>query len=165
MKKLLIAATVAGSVLTASVMASPTIGIINMQVLMTSAPQVQDCQVSLKKKFTPVQNKLQADATTLQADMKNLQKNGSTMSKADLSALENKVQSEQAAFQQGQANLQQQAMEAQQACMTAFAGVLKTAAAQVADKNDMSVVLPSNAVIYYDSNMDITDAVIAKLKK
>jgi outer membrane protein len=165
MKKLLMAATIATSMLTVSVMASPTIGTINMQVLMTSAPQVQDCQTSLKKKFTPMQAKLQADASTLQADMKSLQKNGPTLSNADLTALQNKVQNEQAAFQQGQADLQQQATDAQQTCMLTFATVLKTAAAQVADKNDMTLVLPSNAVIYSAANMDITDAVLAKLKK
>ena len=165
MKKLLMAATIATGMMTASVMAGPTIGIINMQVLITSAPQVQDCQASLKKKFTPMQSKLEADASTLQADMKNFQKNGPTLSKADLTTLQNKIQTEQAAFQQGQADLQQQATDAQQACMLSFASVLKTAAAQVADKNDMTIVLPSNAVIYSATDMDITDAVLAKLKK
>ena len=165
MKKLLIAAIVAGSLLTAGLVAAPSIGVVNIQTLMTSAPQVQACQASLKKKFTPMQAKLEAKAATLQADIKNFQKNGPTLSKSDLATLQNKIQSEQGAFEQGQSELQQQATDAQQACMASFASVLKTAAAQVADKNDMTIVLPSNAVIYYAPNMDITNSVLDVLKK
>jgi outer membrane protein len=164
MKKLLIAAAVAGSMLSASVFAANEIGTVNMQTVMTTAPQIKACQASLKKKFTPMQTKLQAQAKTLQADMKNYQKNAATMSKADLAKLQKKVQTEQAALQQGQAMLQQQAMGAQQACIKTFANTLKTAAAKVAGKKGLTVVLPSNAVIYSAANLDVTTDVLENLK-
>ena len=59
MKKLLIAAAVAGSVLTASVFAGPMDGVINMQTIFTQSKQLKAASVAMKTKFAPMQKHCQ----------------------------------------------------------------------------------------------------------
>jgi outer membrane protein len=165
MKKLLIAAAIAGSMLTVSALAGSKIGTVNMQTVMTQASQIHNASAAMKKKYAPLQAKLKAQVAVLQANMAKLKKNGATMSKSDLAKLQKTVQAGQQAVQQGQMGLQQHAMADQQAAMKSFAQTLKAATATVASKKGMTLVMPSNAVIYSAANMDITSDVLKQLNK
>ncbi len=86
------------------------------------------------------------------------------MKPADATKLQDKIQKESDDLRQAQTQFQQDLFAAQNTAMHDFMGDLNTAVSAVAKKDNISVVLPDNNVIYADSKLDITADVLKQLK-
>lgn len=165
MKRLsiMLAATIAGLWSIGS-LATTTIATVNMQQIFHTAPQVKQIDSSLKSEFAGQRSKIETMSKSLQKNIESYQKNKSVMSSSELSSLKDKINQEEIQLRKEQTKFQQAIFAAQNKKMAAFLAKVKAAVKEVADQQNISVVLPSNAVIYSKGAKDITSSVMSDIK-
>jgi len=134
-------------------------GVIDVQKIFASSPKVTAQKKSLMSEFTSKRDKLQASQKSLQAMMTKYKRNATVMSQSQKQALQTQIAAAQTKLMQMGHGYQQQAEQAQAQAMQKFVGQLKTAAATVAKKDNLAMILPTNAVIYAGDSMDVTKQV------
>lgn len=152
------------SVLAASAPA-PTIGVVDMDQIVSQSPQAKQIKTDLEKQFAPDKKKITSLSNDFQDDVKNYQKNKSTMSKKDLAALEKKMQDEQTQLQTLQTKVQQDLQAAQNKKMEEFLDSVKDAAKTVSSQNKLEAIFPANAVVFSVDGTDVTDQVLKVMSK
>jgi Skp family chaperone for outer membrane proteins len=143
--------------------ASTTIATVNMQKIFTTAPQVKKINAKLEKKFASRNESLLKEEKKLQAKIKKLEKDETILKKSDLNDLRKKVSKGTANFREKKAKFQQELYNAQNGAMRDFMKTLSKAVESIAKKRNISVVIPSNNLLYSQSNLDITKDVLEKL--
>lgn len=166
MKKLLtLSALAAGLVAsTVSFAASPSIGVVDMKQILTSAPQMQTINSQLKSQFSKRKESILSQAKVLQSDMSDYNKNKAVLSSSKLNNLKTKITNEENQLRSEQMRYQQDLMVAQNKAMAGFLNRLKFAVTQVANSKGLTLVLPKNSLLYSSNNTDITSSVLDKLK-
>jgi outer membrane protein len=143
---------------------SATIGVVNIQKIMQSAPEVKVVREKLEKEFKPRQENLMGMEQSLKADMDKLKRDASIMSKSQKSTLEQKImQSKRNLERKGQDYQQDLNMAQNQSMEKVFVKVRK-AIDSVAKEKGYDIVLQSDSVPYNSSKVDITDSVLKNLK-
>lgn len=140
------------------------IGVVNMQDILHTAPQVKKINANLKKQFSDRKDKILSMAKSLQSDMSKYSKNKAVMSTKKSSALKSTISTQQTQLRTQQMKYQQDLIAAQNKAMKGFLGQLKSAVTKVASAKHLSVVFPKNSLLYSGSDSDITSAVLSKLK-
>jgi Skp family chaperone for outer membrane proteins len=164
-KRFLITLTIPVLMLLASAGYAAGIGVIDMQQIFTTSPEVKQINEQLKTEFADRKTKLDDMTKTLQADMQNYQKNKSVMSKTSLTDLEKKITTEQQQLQQAGIQFQKDVYAAQSEKTKAFLNKVKAVVKTVALKKDLTAVLPKGALLYYKADLDITSEVMSDLTK
>lgn len=166
MFKRLLTVGAVGLTLSLSTFAAGTnnIGVVNMQNVLQTAPQVKKINADLKKKFSARKDKILAMAKSLQSDMGNYSKNKAVMSTKKASALKARISSQETTLRSEQMKYQQDLMAAQNKAMQGFLTRLKSAVTKVATQKHLAIVFPKNSLLYAGSDSDITSAVLSKLK-
>lgn len=140
------------------------IGVVDMKTIFSTSPKVKAIKAELNTQFNPQKTKLEAMGKTLQAEIAKYQKNKDVMNKKDLATAEQNITTEEGKFRDAQAKFQQDVFNAQNDRLTQFMDNVKAAVKVVAEKDKLSLVLPSNDVLYTGTNMDITQQVLADMK-
>lgn len=140
------------------------IGVVNMQQILQSAPQVKQINAQLKDQFAKRKSDILGQAKVLQADMSNFDKNKTVLSAKDLATLRNKITSEETQLRTEQMSYQQDLMTAQNKAMNSFLKTLKASVSVVAEKKKLSLVLPENTLLYSAPNADVTNDVLKNLQ-
>jgi outer membrane protein len=140
------------------------VGVINMRTIFQSAPQVQQINENLKKDFAVRREAIVTMGKQLQADVQDYQKNKAVMSKANLEAVQKKITALEGQVRQKQVQFQQDLYAAQNKHMEEFMNKVRGIVKSIAADKKLTLVLPENAVLYSQDDMDITKEVIAKLK-
>lgn len=165
MKKLMIG-LVAGVMSVASMVAvaASSVGVVDMQSVFKSAPQVQKINDQLKSQFQNRRAQIVKMGQTLQKDMQNYQKNKSVMKQADATNLNAKIAREENSLRMAQTKFQQDVFAAQNKAMNDFMSKIDGIIAGIAKKKNLDLVIPKNGVLYSTPNMDITNDVVNQLK-
>ncbi|MDF1761569.1 MAG: OmpH family outer membrane protein [Coxiellaceae bacterium] len=140
------------------------IGVVDMEKVFKSSPQVKQINSGLRKKFASQRNDIVTKGKQLQADMQNFNKNKSVMNKKKAKLLAAKISKEESSLRMAQAAFQKNLFQAQNAAMSGFMKKVDASVSKVASKQDMDIVMPKNAVIYSKHDMNITSAVMSDLK-
>lgn len=140
------------------------IGVVDMQNVLRTAPQVKKINADLKKQFSNRKDKILTMAKSLQSDMSNYSKNKAVMSSKKASALKATIASQETQLRTQQMKYQQDLIAAQNKAMQGFLTQLKSAVTKVATQKHLSVVFPKNSLLYSGSDSDITSAVLSNLK-
>jgi outer membrane protein len=163
MRRVFVAASIAvAAVFSASAMASG-VGIVNMQKVFKSAPELKNIQANLGKQFAGQRAAMMKLVKALQSDQKQLQRNQSVMKKADVDKLKSKIINLQSKLQMGQAKYQQAVIAAQAKVMSDFLGKLRNSAKNVAQKDNLDMVLVNTTVLYAKESKDVTSQVLSSL--
>ena len=152
------------AVCSASAAMAASSGVVNMEQIFKTAPQVKNINATLQKQFSGQKNAVMEQGKTLQADLKNYNKNKSVMSKEDSKKLAMKIADEENQLRTAQAKFQQALFAAQNKAMAAFMKTVDAAVAKVAAKKKLGMVFPKNAVVYSHKGADITNDVMSNLK-
>lgn len=144
--------------------AGEKVGVVNMEAIFKSAPQVQKINQDLQKQFAGKKETIMSQGKNLQAEYDKYNKNKSVMSKADSAKLRDQISKKEMGLRQAQADFQKDLFTAQNKAMGDFMAQVNKIVSGLAKKNDMDVVVPSNAVIYSDPSLDITSQVLDQLK-
>ena len=140
------------------------VGVIDMQQIFQSSPQVNKINGDLNKQFSPQRDKIVAMGRTLEADIKKLNRDQSVMDKTSLGQLKDKITKEEQTLRTAQGEFQQALMAAQNKAMEAFMTQLNKVVTQVAEKKELQMVLPKTVVLYAKDSVDITADVASGLK-
>jgi outer membrane protein len=142
-----------------AVAAQPTLAVVNVQQLFQSSPKIADLNKQLQAKFKPRQEKLLSSQKTLSDEVEKFKKESPTMSQKDKDALQKKITGDQAVLQKEAAAFQQDLNKEQGKVMKGVLAQLNSVIASIAKKNNYSLVLDSQAVIYAADSSDITKQV------
>ncbi len=164
MKKILTGVCAAALAVCATVSFADTkIGVVNMEQIFKTSPQVKKINSDLRAQFSGKRDAILKQGKQLQSDMQNFTKNKSVMSKSKAKALSDKIAQEETSLRTKQADFQKQLFQAQNQAMTGFMKKVDTVVSTVANKKGMDVVMPKNAVVYSQNGMDITSDVMNNL--
>lgn len=153
---LLISAT---QVYAADTVGSSQLAVVNVQQLFQSSPKIADLNKQLQAKFKPRQEKLMSSQKMLQDEMDKFKKEAPTMSPKDKDALQKKISDDQANLSKDATAFQQDLSKEQSKVMKGVLAQLNSIIASIAKKNNYSLVLDSQAVIYAADSSDITKQV------
>ncbi len=163
MKRVLLAAGIALAAVFSANAVAAGVGVVDMQKVFKSAPELKQIQSNLSKKFSDKRAKLMEMVKTMQADQKQLQRNQSVMKKDEVKKLKQKIMALQGKLQMAQAKYQQAVIAAQAKVMSDFLGKLRGGAEKVAKKDNLDMVLVNTTVLYAKDSKDVTDQVISSL--
>jgi len=140
------------------------IGVVNMQTIFRSSPQVKKINTTLQKRFAARKTNIVAMGKKLQTEVKQFQKNQTVMDSKAAQALRAKIGEQGTKLRQMQGKFQRDLMVAQNAEMKKFMTRVKGIVGKIAAKKKLDVVLPSNAVLYSKTKSDITSEVLSALE-
>jgi outer membrane protein len=140
------------------------IGVVDMQQIFQTAPQVKKINDSLTQKFQERKDNLVKMSNELKEDFQKYQKNKAVTGQKELADLQTQIETKEANFRQEQAKFQQDVFQAQNQEMTKFIDQVKGVVKTVAADKKLDMVLPKNTVLYSQDSLDITSAVLDKLK-
>ena len=163
MKKTFAAAAVLLTMTFSSTFAAK-IGLVDMQQVFSSSHGVSKIQAHLEKQFSAQRADMLKAMKSLQAKMKDFNKNKSVMSKKAQADARTKLQAAQRQLQKDQNSYQQAVVAAQTKAMKAFVAKIKKAAADVASKDNLDAVYVNNSLLYAKHSVDVTNSVVDDLK-
>lgn len=165
LKAIVLGAAIASTTFCASAVAAQKIAVVNFVQVFKQAPQGQVKVNTLKSEAQPQVEVLKSEQQALAGDLKTLQKNAPTLSKADRQKQEQALGQKQVAFQQKVSQLRGAEMKKEQAAAALFEKNLKVAISTVAKAQGYDLVINKQAAPYSSSDLDITNAVVAGMKK
>lgn len=139
------------------------IGVIDVQMIMQKAPEVQKLNTQLQDKFKPRQDKLTSAKKAIQAEVQDFTKNQAVMKPEEQAKLKNKILADQQAYESQVEAFRKDLSQAQNQSMQHFMGDLQTAVNGIAKKDQYNFILNRAAVPYMESNADITQKVLESL--
>lgn len=164
MKKLLCAAGLGLALATSAVNAADKIAVVNVSSIFQQLPQRATVAKQLENEFKGRATDLQTQERALQAQMQNLQRNGSTMKASERSRLEKEIMDKRQKFE-GQAQaFEQDNRRRQMEERNRILDRIQTAVKKVADSKGYNVVMDSSAVAYAANANDITTDVLKQVK-
>ncbi len=141
-----------------------TYAVIDMKRVFTEAPQIKTINETLKSKFSDRKNAIIKSNTTLQADIKKLERDKAVLSAKDLQVLNAKVEKEGTELREAQMGFQQALFAAQNDAMKTFMDKVGVVVSGIAKDKHYDLVMPKNDLLYADDKLDITNVVLEKLK-
>jgi|GEM_PF-2421863 Skp family chaperone for outer membrane proteins len=163
MKKLILSATVAALIGVASMSAmaanSGLVGVVNVQKIFMASPKVAAQKKTLMAKFATKKDQMQTAQAKLKTMLAKYKRNRTVMSKTQQQQAQTQLAGQQTKIMQMGQLFQQEAAQAQAKAMGGFIKQLQTAAASVAKKDHLSMIIPAHAVIYSSKTMDVTSDV------
>jgi outer membrane protein len=151
--------------LTANAASAEGIAVVNVQQLFQQSPKIASLNKELQGKFKGRQDKLVAQQKALQDEAEKYKKEAPTMSEKDKQALQKKIGDDQAALAKEATSFQEDLNKEQSKIMKSVLAQLNTIISGLAKKNNYTVVLDSQAVIFAADGTDITKQVTAEFDK
>ena len=139
--------------------------VVDYQQVFEQVPQGKATLEQLKDQLAPQISKLKSQQQDLASQIQDFERNSPTMSASDRKSEQDKLTSEQQAFQQDVVQLRQTEQQKEDAAANTFQNDLISAIHQVAYNGHYDMVFNSQAVPYYSSQYDVTDAVVSRMKR
>ena len=136
---------------------------VNYSLLIQESPQAQSAVSSLRAEFEPKQRSLQAEANELKAREATLKKNEATMTQDQRDQAELDLRERYQALQQKQNEIQDDVNTRRNELMSELQRTLVQVVQNYAKQQRYDLVL-ADGVIYANSALDITPAILSALK-
>lgn len=137
----------------------PVIAVVNVQQIFQQSPKIANLNKGLQGQFKSRQEKLLAAQKSLQDELEKFKKESPTMSLKDKDTMQKKIVDDQASFSKDANEFQQDLGKEQNKIMKNVLGQLNGIISGIAKKNNYSLVLDSQAVVYAADSADITKQV------
>ncbi|MBT0724352.1 molecular chaperone Skp [Rosenbergiella sp. S61] len=164
MKKLLCAAGLGLALAASAAQAADKIAVVNVSNIFQQLPQRATVAKQLENEFKGRATDLQAQERAIQAQMQNLQRNGSTMKASERSSLEKDIMAKRQTFENKAQTFEQDNRRRQMEERNKILSSIQTAVKKVADDEGYDVVLDTNSVAYAANSKDITADVLKQVK-
>ena len=152
------------NVASASFAADLKIGVINMARIMEEAPQAEVARDSMQKEFAPRERDLVELQKSIRSADEKLARNGAIMSESERGKMERDILAKKRDFQRDQEafrdDLTFKRNEILEKLQRELIGIIQTYA-----KGEKFDVLLAEGVVYMSQSVDVTDQVLAELKK
>lgn len=140
------------------------IAVINMQKLLTQAPQVEAINSKLSQRFSEPKNELDKMAQSIQQLEKEIKRNELMMTESKLKKSKEKLISQIQQFRSREAQLSQELKTVQQQELSVFKGVIGGVLKDVATAGNYDLIL-NDGVMFAKPALDITDKILSRLKE
>nr|WP_250317788.1 molecular chaperone Skp [Rosenbergiella nectarea] len=144
--------------------AADKIAVVNVSNIFQQLPQRATVAKQLENEFKGRATDLQAQERAIQAQMQNLQRNGSTMKASERSSLEKDIMAKRQSFENKAQAFEQDNRRRQMEERNKILSSIQTAVKKVADDEGYDVVLDTNSVAYAANSKDITADVLKQVK-
>jgi len=145
--------------------AAPVIAVVNVQQIFQQSPKIADLNKKLQSQFKGRQEKLIAAQKSFQDEVDKFRKDASTMSQKDKDAMQKKITDDQTSLQKDAGVFQQDLGKEQNKIMKGVLAQLNEIISGIAKKNNYTLVLDSQAVVYAADSADITKQVAGSFDK
>lgn len=140
------------------------IGVVDLQKIMQTAPQMKAIQAKLEKEFKPRRDQLVAMEESLKGDMEKFKRDSAVLSQSQKKDLEKKIVSTQQQFEREGQQYQQELSTAHNEAMEEFYNKIRAAIAKVAENDKYEIVLQKDAAPYSADQLDVTTKVLQEIK-
>ncbi len=144
---------------TAAASSLPKIAVVNVQQVLMQSSKVAEVNTKLQDQFKPRQEKLTAQQKSLQDELDKYSKDSASMAQKDRDTTEKKIADDKAAFLKDAGAFQKEVNAEQNKAMQSILGQLSGIISKLAKKDNYSLVLDSQAVVYASDAADITKEV------
>jgi outer membrane protein len=145
--------------------AAPVIAVVNVQQIFQQSPKIADLNKKLQGDFKGRQDKLIAAQKNLQDEMDKFKKDSTTMSQKDKDALQKKIADDQTSLSKDATTFQQDLSKEQNRIMKGVLAQLNEIISGIAKKNNYTLVLDAQAVVFAADSADITKQVAGEFDK
>lgn len=143
------------------------IGYTDQEAILVNMPEMQNIQEKLQKVAKQQQQELQQERQQFQQRVQRFQKQQSLLSDSVASRRERELQQRQQELQRSMQNRQQQIAQRERELMQPLLGELQTAINDVAEQENIDIVMRTQALLYVNQNssnvVDITQQVATNL--
>jgi len=164
MKRALVGMVAAAVLSSAMAAEGNKIGIVDLQRIMQSAPQMKVVQEKLEKEFRPRRDKLMSMEESLKADMQRFKRDGAVLSAAQKRDLEKKIVTAQQTFEREGQQYQQELSTANNEAMESLYNRVRKAIEIVAQNDKYDVILQKEAAPFSGAQLDVTDKVLKNIQ-
>lgn len=140
------------------------IGVVDLQKIMQTAPQMKAIQANLEKEFKPRRDKLVSQEQSLKSEMEKFKRESAVMSQKQRKDMEKKIIGQQRNFEQEGQRYQQELSAAHNKAMESFYKKVRQAIASVAKSSQYHLVLQKDAAPFSTEKLDVTDQVMKAIK-
>jgi outer membrane protein len=160
----IMAVALAGTVAAAPAQAAGLrIAVVNYGELIQESPQAQAANAALRAEFAPKERSLQAEANELKVRQANLKKNEATMTQDQKDQAELDLRERYQDLERKQSEIQDDVNTRRNELMSQLQRTLVQVVQNYAKQQKYDLVL-ADGVIYSDSTLDITPAILSALK-
>ncbi len=139
------------------------IAVINMQKLLTQAPQVEAINLKLSQRFSEPKTELENMAKSIQKLEKEIKRNELMMTESKLKKSKENLISKIQEYRAREAQLGQELKTVQQQELSVFKGVIAGVLQDVAKDGDYDLIL-NDGVMFAKPEFDITDKILSRLE-
>ncbi|KTD15905.1 OmpH family outer membrane protein [Legionella israelensis] len=139
------------------------IGVVDLQKIIQTSPQMKNIQEKLEKEFKPRRDKLVSMETELKNDMEKFKRDASVMSEAQKKELQTKIIDAQKKFEREGQQYQQELSTAHNKAMEGLYNKVRDAIAKVAKDQKYDLILQKDAAPYSVQQLDVTDKVVEEI--
>lgn len=139
------------------------IGVVDLQKIMQTSPQMKVIQEKLEKTFKPRRDKLVAMEDGLKKDMESFKRDSSILSQTQRKELERKIVSVQQQFEREGQQYQQELSTAHNEAMEEFYNKIRAAIAKVAETDKYDLVFQKDAAPFSVEKLDMTSRVMQEI--
>lgn len=139
------------------------IGVVDLQKIMQTSPQMKAIQQKLENQFKPRRDKLVAIEENLKKDMEEFKRDSAVMSQTQKKDLEKKIVTKQQSFERQGQQYQQELSTAHNEAMEDLYGKIRKAITKVADSEKYDIVLQKDAAPFSVDKLDITANVMKNI--
>jgi outer membrane protein len=140
------------------------IGVVDLQRISQTAPQMKAIQEKLEKEFRPRRDKLVKMEETLKADMQHFKRDATVLSQDQKRDLEKKIVAAQQTFEREGQQYQQELSTAHNEAMEDLYNRIRKAIEVVALEGKYDVILQKDAAPFSGSQLDVTEKVLKDIK-
>jgi outer membrane protein len=162
-KKLVLSFILSGLVSTGVIAADLKIGVVNVERILTEAPQVDAVNTSMLERFGPHRDELQKSEKEITTMQENYKRNELVMTEDKLNELKKEIITKIQMLKQREAVLTQEVNTVRSQELAVLQQQVRGIIDDIAKKGKYSLVL-SEGVAYTSPKLDITDQVLDKMK-
>lgn len=162
MKKVLgaVAVVLMGLISAVSMADNLKIGVVDLQRIMQTAPQMKAVQEKLEKEFRPRRDQLVKMEESLKSDMQRFKRDNAVLSQDQKKELEKKIVMTQQMFEREGQQYQQELSTAHNEAMEGLYTRIRQAIDQVAKDEKYDMVIQKDAAPFSSTQLDVTDKVL-----
>lgn len=138
-------------------------GVVDLQRIMQTAPQMKEIQGKLEKEFKPRRDRLVAMEEALKKDMEKFKRDSAILTDTQKKAMERKIIQAQQQFERDGQQYQQELSTAHNEAMEGLYNKVRTAIKTVAEADKFDIILQKDAAPFSNIKMDVTDRVMKEI--
>ncbi|MBU0744715.1 MAG: OmpH family outer membrane protein [Gammaproteobacteria bacterium] len=151
--------------ISASAFAEVSIGVIDLNKILTESPQVEKAKTDLKKKFDKQEKDLAAAQKKFQSAIEDFSKNSPTMKADAQKAEQQKIMEQQKKLQEMQTKFQKDVNAAQEKVLGDVLKKIESIVNKLATDKKLDLIVAKASLAYNKKELEVTDEVIKMLKK